>query len=210
MEHREPPRTDTYRPVRHAVLLGPIVLAIAAGVSTALIGGPFYLPVASFYGIAAGIIPLLIIALAVETRASEFFKQHTRYRGLLFLFLLAGELFALLGASGTLREPASAFRYELDPAQAASTHFDAGYVASPALLTVIIGGTVIGLVGGFLMIASVAVLGPDVVTRQPSPDRDAEAGTTSAVGGRWRRLIDRERALYSRNQWDIFGKRGLR
>ena len=92
MEHRELPRTDTDRPVRTCrVSLGPIVLAIGAGVSTALIGGPFYLPVAELLRDRRRNNPALrIIALAVETRASELFKQHTRYRGLLFLFLLAG------------------------------------------------------------------------------------------------------------------------
>jgi hypothetical protein len=178
--------------VRPFVLMVPVFgVAIALGVLLALSGGGFIAPVQSFYGIVAGVIPLLIIAFAVEKRSSEFFRQAHVYRILLFFFLLLGEVCALIGASGSLRPPLSAFRHYSDPLKAADTSFDHGFVAfSKTATNVIIAGTVIGLGCGFLMIAMLAVL-PDVATglnteprtEPPIPEPEHEVSSRSAQSG---------------------------
>jgi hypothetical protein len=170
--------------LRPFVFLTPVFgIAIAIGVFAATSGGNFFAPVQSFYGIVAGIIPLLIIAFAVEKSSSEFFRQARIYRIVLFLFLLVGELCALLGASGALRPPVSDFRKSDDPVAAADSSFDHGYVAfSQTATNVIIAGTLVGLGCGFLMITAMAVL-PDVVTRSaPEPETAGGAGDRGGAG----------------------------
>jgi hypothetical protein len=132
-------------------VLAAIVAAVLALVSSG--DGPAQ----SFYGTAAAIIPVLMVALAVEGRAADAFEGESgnAYRVLLFVFLLMGETCALLGASGIFR----------GHIHAASTMFQGGAVAeSHALVSVIAAGTGAGLVGGFVMIAVLAVGGPGSVT----------------------------------------------
>lgn len=107
-------------------------------------------PVADFYSLAAQIIPILMIAFALESRATEFFSdpQIKFYRLQLFLFLLGGEIFALLGASGSLRGDVS------------MRQFSEGLVAKDDWANLIAAGTAAGLVGGFAMLAVLALSGP--------------------------------------------------
>jgi hypothetical protein len=127
----------------------PIVLAAIAGIFI-YFTDEGVLPVSQFYGTAAQIIPILMVAFALERRAIEFVSdpQARIYRIQLFLFLLVGELFALLGASGALRDP--------DHPKA----FAAGSVGGQDWSNVIAAGTAAGLVGGFALLTVLAVSGP--------------------------------------------------
>jgi hypothetical protein len=63
--------------LRPFVFLTPVFgIAIAIGVFAATSGGNFFAPVQSFYGIVAGIIPLLIIAFAVEKALPSSSGKH--------------------------------------------------------------------------------------------------------------------------------------
>jgi hypothetical protein len=121
------------------------------------------LPVPSFYTTSAQIIPILVVAFAVESRAVSFMAQPQAkiYRAVLFLFLLIGELSALLGASGALRGNGSI----------TDSAFATGYVAASGLLSnVLAGATAAGLVGGFVMVAILALSGPGwLVASRPDP-----------------------------------------
>jgi len=155
-------------------LLLPVVLALAAGAAAFFSGGLFRLPAQSFYGTAAQIIPILIVAFAVERRASALYSDRRTkvYRTLLFAFLCVGELCALLGASGAIRGDISAGSWEFKTGLVAETEF---------LSNVIAGGTAAGLVGGFVMTAVVALGGPGWLSvswgfssTQEEPDSDTE------------------------------------
>jgi len=126
----------------------PVVLAVIAGVLVYGLHGE--LPVAPFYGLAAEIIPILMIAFALEGRATELLSdpQIKVYRAQLFVFLLGGEVFALLGASGALRGGASTYSYTQ------------GYVGAGHWANVIAAGTAAGLAGGFAMLTVLALSGP--------------------------------------------------
>jgi hypothetical protein len=140
-------------------LLLPILAAATTGI-VVYSSSTSTLPKPQFYEIAATVIAVLVVAFAVEDRADRLFSEANMrvYRAQLFLFLLGGELFAFLGASGVLRGGVTA------------KEFASGRVAeSGSWLNVIAGGTTAGLVGGFLMIAVLAVGGPGllVVSRPP-------------------------------------------
>jgi len=127
-------------------LLLPLVLAVAAGIF--VYTSDTALPVPGFYGVAAQIIPILMIAFALEGRATEQLSEPQMgiYRAQLFLFLLVGEVFALLGASGSLR------------GQAPKRFFQEGLVAEDYFWSnVIAAATTIGLVGGFAMLTVLAL-----------------------------------------------------
>jgi hypothetical protein len=90
--------------------------------------------------------------------------------------LLVGETFALLGASGAFRQPVYCTGSCPSPelAQQENSLFDAGYVAKSSFTTnLIAGGTVTGLVGGFGLIALLAVGGPDLATLRPKRSKGA-------------------------------------
>ncbi len=110
----------------------PIVLALAAGVAVYFSGGDFDLPVPAFYGTAAEIIPVLILAFTLESRAVDFLADPRAklYRVQLFLFLSIGELCALLGVSGAVRGSVSA----------TSPDFEHGLIASSLSLSNVIAG----------------------------------------------------------------------
>jgi hypothetical protein len=149
-----------------AALVFPIVVAAVAGILIATSDGQ--LPRPQFYEIAATVIPVLVVAFAVEDRAGRLFKGRRMwiYRAQLFLFLLGGELFAFLGLSGVLRHDARDFAL--------------GAVAESQFWNnAIAGGTAAGLIGGFLMIAVLAVGGPGVliVSRPRLSDDSDELGT---------------------------------
>jgi hypothetical protein len=129
-------------------LLVPLVLAIVTGVLIYSAHGE--LPVAQFYVLAAQIIPILMIAFALEGRATALLSdpQIKFYRAQLFVFLLGGEVFALLGASGALRGETSTLAY----AQ--------GYVGVGHWSNAIAAGTAAGLAGGFAMLTVLALSGP--------------------------------------------------
>lgn len=110
-----------------------------------------------------------MIAFALENRATELLSdpQMTFYRAQLFLFLLGGEIFALLGASGALRGTIP-HRY-----------FEEGVVvAHHGWSNVIAAGTTAGLVGGFAMLTVLALFwGPGWVflsLRRDQGDTDVE------------------------------------
>jgi hypothetical protein len=131
------------------MLVVPFALAVAAGAFSYL--SDARLPVPGFYELAAQIIPILMIAFALESRATEFLSdpQIKVYRLQLFLFLLGGEIFALLGASGALRG--------YGPAR----HYAEGLVAnSYGLSNLIAAGTAAGLMGGFAMLVVLALSNP--------------------------------------------------
>jgi hypothetical protein len=162
-----PPRFEEGQFAIPIAFLLPLVLASASAVAVYLSDGIYTLPVQSFYGTAAQIIPILIVAFALENRAVAFLSDPRAriYRAQLFLFLAAGELFALLGASGALRGDISA----------ASRDFAVGEVAaSIPLSNVIAAGTAAGLVGGFTMIAVLALGGPGwILVSRPKKDSSA-------------------------------------
>ncbi len=125
----------------------PLFLAVAAGTFAYFSHETF--PVSDFYGIAAQIIPILMIAFALEARATNFLSnpQVKFYSVQLFVFLLGGEIFALLGASGALREPWHPHK------------FAEGFVAQGHWTNIIAAGTAAGLVGGFAMLLALALSG---------------------------------------------------
>ena len=127
-------------------LLVPLVLAIVGGL--VIYTSDAYLPFPTYYGLAAQIIPILMIAFALESRATDLLSdpQMRFYRLQLFLFLLGGEIFALLGASGALR------------GEATRAEIAQGYVAeSFSSSNLLAAGTTMGLVGGFAMLAVLAL-----------------------------------------------------
>ncbi|MGA7705816.1 MAG: hypothetical protein WB998_13075 [Solirubrobacteraceae bacterium] len=148
-------------------------MVLAAGLVAALYtyvsGGPG--PVHSFYETTALVIPVLILALAVERRALAIFEgQATAYRILVFLFLLIGESCALMGASGV-------FRGDL---AADSEKFQGGAVASSSLGTnVLATGTIGGLVAGFAIIAVLAIVGPDWLHKLDKPQGTSDVNSES-------------------------------
>jgi len=99
----------------------------------------FELPDQDYYGTAAQIIPVLIIAFAVELGREPRLNTSTLVTVQLFVFLLGGELAALLGASGAL-----------------------GHHANDLLAA----GTSAALAGGFVAVALIALLGPEAVMGQ--------------------------------------------
>jgi hypothetical protein len=145
----EPEGKDAKQVAVPVMLVVPLALAIAAGAFTYLSNAR--LPVSDFYGLAAQIIPILMIAFALESRATEFLShpQIKFYRLQLFLFLLGGEIFALLGASGALRGYQPSHRY----AEGLVAH-------STGLSNLIAAGTAAGLIGGFAMLVVLALSDP--------------------------------------------------
>jgi hypothetical protein len=142
---------------RAIVLLLPVTAALVAGLYTGLSAPPE--PVHSFYETTAQVIPVLIVALAVESPARAIFEGQTSvYRILVFLFLLIGESCALLGASGVFRGGLSANSEEFQNGVVADTSWGTHLLAA---------GTVGGLVGGFAMIAVLTIFGAS----DPSPEQ---------------------------------------
>jgi hypothetical protein len=124
----------------------PLILAIIGGFI--VYTSDAYLPFPTYYGLAAQIIPILMIAFALESRATDLLSdpQMRFYRLQLFLFLLGGEIFALIGASGVLRGEVS--RAELAQGYVAESFSGSNLIAA---------GTTMGLVGGFAMLAVLAL-----------------------------------------------------
>ena len=124
----------------------PLALAILGGAFVFLVHAR--LPLPAYYGLAAQIIPILMVAFALESRATDLLSdpQMSFYRIQLFLFLLGGEIFALLGASGALRGDASAQMIE-----------EGVVVGEYGWSNVVAAGTTAGLIGGFAMLAVLAL-----------------------------------------------------
>lgn len=123
----------------------PTVVVIGAGIGVASLRYGS-LPDPSFYETCAQIIPVLIVALAVESRARDFWgKMATAYNAQIVAFLAVGELSALLAASEAL---------------SSDEYYDPGVVgptlgASYAML----GATMAGLVAGFVAVLVLAFRG---------------------------------------------------
>lgn len=129
---------------RGVVLWLPVAAAIVAAVVT-LTPGPK--PVHSFYDTAALVMPVLIVALAVESRALEILRDNDAARVLMFIALLAGESAALVGSSGVFR------------GHTRSMNFEQGTVATPAGLNDLLAVVMIGgFVCGFVMLAVLALM----------------------------------------------------
>jgi hypothetical protein len=184
----------TVGPYKTAALFLPVFASLGAGVLAALSGTtgplaglegnqPFWDPTLSFYVVAAGVIPLLLIAFAVERRADDYFGPGWPFRALLLTFLMAGELCALVALSGVLR-PFPAVP-TVESMAVADSAFNDGAVASASMTNVLAAGTAGGLVGGFVMIAMLAIGGPTFLRRrQPgseSQEMEREAGTRSST-----------------------------
>ena len=155
-----------------------MVLAAALGVGAYayVSGGPA--PVHSFYETTALVIPVLIVALAVERPALAIFEGARAYRIPVFLFLLIGESCALMGASGVFRG---------GDLWGDSKKFQGGAVASSRLGTDLLAtGTISGLVAGFAIIAVLAIFGPDWLHKRDQSSQgasDASPGQKGLVAG---------------------------
>jgi hypothetical protein len=132
---------------RGVVLWLPVAAAVVAAVVT-LTPGPA--PVHSFYDTAALVMPVLIVALAVEGRPLKILRGNNAARVLMFIALLAGESAALVGSSGV-------FRGHTRP-----RNFEQGTVATPASLNDLLAVVMIsGFVCGFVMLAVLALIKVD-------------------------------------------------
>lgn len=121
--------------------LWPLGLAVAGGY---LLERVHYgkLPEPSFYEMVAQIIPVLIVALAVENRAHAFWGRISNvYNAQIVLFLAVGELSAITAASGVVAET--------------NTLVGPTPVISQAMLS----ATVVGLTAGFLSVLVLAFRG---------------------------------------------------
>jgi hypothetical protein len=123
-------------PLLGAILVGVLIAAIQAG----------NLPSRSFYGMAAEVIPVLIVALAVESRARNFWDRMPNVFNLqIVLFLAVGELSAILAVSGVMDT---------------SDYYDPGVVGPTVGISyAMLGATVAGLGAGFIAVLVLALRG---------------------------------------------------
>jgi hypothetical protein len=123
--------------------LWPTYLLLIGGVLIRLV--PYGVPPStSFYEMSAQIIPVLIVALAVESRAHDLWaKIPDIYNVQIVVFLAVGELSSVLAASGAF-----------------AADSDLGYVGPTAgTSAAFLAGTVAALVGGFLAVLFLALGG---------------------------------------------------
>jgi hypothetical protein len=100
------------------------------------------LPESSFYEMAAQVIPILIVALAVENRAHAFWGRISNvYNVQVVVFLAVGELSAIVAASGVIAEG------------------DALVGPTVGISQAMLGATVAGLVAGFVSVLVLALRG---------------------------------------------------
>jgi len=120
----------------------------------------------SYYGTAAQIIPILLVALAIEGRSGRFWSAPgvRLYGGLLLGTLAVGELSALLGATGV-------FTHDIYDAAGDVI----GESDGPTLVLLMV--TTAGLVGGFVGVLVVALVDPLWLRpREIGPDGTTESG----------------------------------
>jgi hypothetical protein len=105
-------------------------LIIGLGVAVVVYRFPAEPPNSDFYGIVAQVIPVLIVAIALDGRGQKMWdRTHAAYRWQITASLLAAEVVALLVTAGTL---------------------DSGNVAAMVCT--------VGLVGGFLAVAVIVLV----------------------------------------------------
>jgi hypothetical protein len=168
------------------VVAAGIVAAVAV-VVVAILPGPT-LPEQAFYGVAAQIFPVLLVALVVEARMDDFWRERPRsVRWPLFATLGLGELFALVAASGTLAATPAMYdkwagrnflwgtlfgRADVDRVRKAGV-----FVAWNPQWSLVV-ATVVGiaLVWGFLGVLAVATVGDRGVS---APKGERQAGEES-------------------------------
>lgn len=153
-------------------LAAPVILAVTAGIFIYLTDAGS-LPVPDFYGLAAQIIPILMIAFALEGRATDLLSdpQLKLYRLQLFLFLLGGEIFALIGASGVLRGDVRAAQFA-----------EGMVVGSEGGSNVVAAFTTAGLVGGFAMLTVLALFwGPGWIFLSVGRETETETETAEEL-----------------------------
>jgi hypothetical protein len=140
-------RPHVRRPGARWILVIPALCSVAAVFVVRF--APFGPPNDDYYGIAAQIIPVLLVALAIEGRSGSFWAARGArlYAAVLLLFLVIGELSALLAATGTLT-------HTLYDAQGNAV----GESEGPVLLLITL--TTAGLVGGFVGVLLVALVDP--------------------------------------------------
>ncbi len=129
------------------VLVGLVVsLLLVLGVALSPIGNR---PSQSFYNAAAAIMPLLVIALAVEKAARDTWSgEFEWFRPALMFVLCIGELIAIIGASGV----ASGF--------SVADQSSRGLVGPSRTTTVLMAAvTAYSLAVGFLAVVAVAFVG---------------------------------------------------
>ena len=140
----------------------PTVVVVGSGIGVASLRYGS-LPTTSFYETCAQVIPVLIVALSVESRARDFWGNiATAYNAQIVAFLAVGELSALLAASGAL---------------ASDNYEPALGVVGPTLGAsyAMLGATMAGLVAGFIAVLVLALRG----ARGDEPSRQgAEDGET--------------------------------
>jgi hypothetical protein len=173
-------------------IVGTGIFSAIVVVVLALMPGPA-LPEKAFYGVAAQIFPILLLALVVEARMDEFWRQRPRsVRWSLFGSLGFGELLALVAASGTFAATPGAYdRWAgkeflwlafFEPADVGRVRANGILVAwtPPASLFF---ATVVGiaLVWGFLGLLAVATVGDPRVS---APIRAGSVETEQRRGGR--------------------------
>jgi hypothetical protein len=104
-------------------------------------------PDPDFYSSAAQIIPVLLVALAVESSARELWETVAPWvRWYTFIVLAAGELAAIVASSGVIANAPEAL------ASPENTYVGPGYWGTNILL----GCTVAGLISGFLSVMYLA------------------------------------------------------
>lgn len=123
----------------------PLLAAVTAAVLIATIQAG-NLPDEAFYAMAAQVIPVLIVALAVESRAHTFWDQMPNVFNYQVVFFLAvGELSAILAVSGVM---------------ATSEYSDSGVVGPTVGISyAMLGATVAGLGAGFIAVLVLALRG---------------------------------------------------
>jgi len=125
--------------------LWPLALAVGGGLILARIEYGS-MPEPSFYEMAAQVIPVLIVAIAVESRAHAFWGRISNvYNAQIVLFLAVGELSAIIAASGVIADELSETEAMVGP--------------TPALTQVMLAATVIGLTAGFFSVLVLAFRG---------------------------------------------------
>jgi hypothetical protein len=121
----------------------------------------FELPGRNYYATAAQVIPVLVVALALEARAQKVFPNdqpaRTALKIQLFLFLLLGEAAAFLGMSGALGGEGTSRDHTHPHVNGA----EEGMVATTDFLSNLLAAlTGAGLIGGFLVVVLVAIFAP--------------------------------------------------
>jgi hypothetical protein len=144
-----------------------LLLGVAGSVIFAVVADIGYLPPPSFYEASAQIGPVLLVALAVEGSARAVWDEGPALlRWLLIVSLLAGEIVAIVAASGVIAaDPLSSSSISevlVGPSQTASE--------------VMAGVTAAGLGVGFIAVTAVALYRP---RRQRRPSASQTSGHQS-------------------------------